>query len=83
MFGKRVREILLLILVSTATFLVLGEVSLRLYLRHRTFYDVEMARYAGSLKMDELLTHRYTIEESNEAYDALKSGETLRSVVTY
>jgi lysophospholipase L1-like esterase len=52
LFGKRVREILLLILISTATFLVLGEASLRLYLRHRTFYDVEMARYAGSLKMD-------------------------------
>jgi len=37
----------------------------------------------GSLKLDELLTHRYPIEEINEAYDALKSGETLRSVVTF
>ena len=38
---------------------------------------------SGSLKLDELLTHRYPIEEINEAYDALKSGETLRSVVTF
>jgi NDMA-dependent alcohol dehydrogenase len=37
----------------------------------------------GSLKLDELLTHRYPIEEINEAYDALQSGETLRSVVTF
>jgi len=38
---------------------------------------------SGDLKLDELLTHRYPIEEINEAYDALKSGETLRSVVTF
>ncbi len=38
---------------------------------------------AGSLKLDELLTRSYPIEEINEAYDALQSGETLRSVVTF
>ena len=38
---------------------------------------------AGSLKLDELLTRSYPIEEINQAYDALKSGETLRSVVTF
>lgn len=37
----------------------------------------------GGLKLDELLTHKYPIEEINEAYDALQSGETLRSVVTF
>jgi S-(hydroxymethyl)glutathione dehydrogenase/alcohol dehydrogenase len=37
----------------------------------------------GSLQLDELLTHKYPIEEINEAYDALQSGETLRSVVTF
>ena len=37
----------------------------------------------GSLKLDELLTRSYPIEEINQAYDALKSGETLRSVVTF
>ncbi|MGI9234381.1 MAG: zinc-binding dehydrogenase, partial [Woeseiaceae bacterium] len=37
----------------------------------------------GSLKLDELLTRSYPIEEINEAYDAMKAGETLRSVVTF
>ncbi|NQV93645.1 MAG: Zn-dependent alcohol dehydrogenase [Sphingomonadales bacterium] len=43
---------------------------------------IDMYR-SGGLKLDELLTHRFPIEEINEAYDALKSGETLRSVVTF
>ena len=43
---------------------------------------IELYR-AGRLKLDELLTHRYPIEEINEAYAALESGETLRSVVTF
>ena len=38
---------------------------------------------AGRLKLDELLTRSYPIEEINQAYDALESGETLRSVVTF
>ncbi len=38
---------------------------------------------AGSLKLDELLTRSYPIEDINQAYDALQSGETLRSVVTF
>ena len=38
---------------------------------------------AGGLKLDELLSRSYPIEEINQAYDALESGETLRSVVTF
>ncbi len=38
---------------------------------------------AGRLKLDELLTRSYPIEEINQAYEALESGETLRSVVTF
>ena len=38
---------------------------------------------AGQLKLDELLSRTYPIEEINEAYAALESGETLRSVVTF
>ncbi len=38
---------------------------------------------AGKLKLDELLTRTYPLEEINEAYDALKRGETARSVVTF
>lgn len=37
----------------------------------------------GDLKLDELLTRSYPIEEINEAYAAMESGETLRSVVTF
>ena len=39
--------------------------------------------HAGNLKLDELLTRTYPLEEINEAYAALQSGETLRSVVTF
>jgi len=38
---------------------------------------------AGRLKLDELLTRSYPIEDINEAYAALESGGTLRSVVTF
>ncbi len=38
---------------------------------------------AGSLKLDELLTRSYPLEEINEAYADLESGATLRSVVTF
>lgn len=37
----------------------------------------------GRLKLDELLSRTYPIEEINKAYDAMQSGETLRSVVTF
>ncbi|HXK26219.1 MAG TPA: SGNH/GDSL hydrolase family protein [Myxococcota bacterium] len=50
--GKRTREILLLVLVSTAMCLVAGELVLRAYLSRHTFYDVEMSRYARLLKVD-------------------------------
>jgi NDMA-dependent alcohol dehydrogenase len=38
---------------------------------------------AGKIKLDELLTHSYPLEEINEAYAALERGDTLRSVVTF
>jgi S-(hydroxymethyl)glutathione dehydrogenase/alcohol dehydrogenase len=38
---------------------------------------------AGRLKVDELLTRSWRIEEINEAYDALERGEVARSVVTF
>lgn len=37
----------------------------------------------GNLKLDELLTRSYPIEEINEAYAAMEAGDTLRSVVTF
>ena len=38
---------------------------------------------AGKLKLDELLTRTYPIEEINEAYAALERGEVARSIVTF
>lgn len=38
---------------------------------------------AGKLKLDELLTRSYPIEQINDAYAALERGEVARSVVTF
>ncbi len=35
------------------------------------------------LKIDELITRRYSLEQINEAYDALKNGEVNRSVIIF
>ncbi len=35
------------------------------------------------LKIDELITRRYKLEQINEAYEALKKGEVNRSVITF
>ena len=52
MSRTRARDWILLALISIVTFLVLGELAIRAYLTQRTFYDVEMSRYARSLKLD-------------------------------
>ena len=52
MTPTRGREIALLVSIPLVAFLVLAEVGLRLYLRNHIFYDVEMSRYARSLKVD-------------------------------
>jgi len=38
---------------------------------------------AGKLKLDELVTRSYPLEQINEAYAALERGEVARSVVTF
>lgn len=38
---------------------------------------------AGKLKLDELLTRTYPLEQINEAYEALERGEVARSVVLH
>ncbi len=52
MAASRPRELLLVVLVPLLLFLLLAEVGLRAYLSRRTFYDVEMSRYARALKID-------------------------------
>ncbi|MBX5465341.1 MAG: Zn-dependent alcohol dehydrogenase [Clostridia bacterium] len=36
---------------------------------------------AGRLKLDELISRRYRLEEANEAFDALRAGEVARGVL--
>ena len=52
MSARRPAEILFLLAVPLALFLLLSEIVLRVYLRNHIFYDVEMSRYALILKED-------------------------------
>ena len=52
MSARRFVEILFLIFVPLAVFLILSELVLRVYLSSHMFYDVEMSRYALALKVD-------------------------------
>jgi lysophospholipase L1-like esterase len=52
MSARRALEILFLLVVPLALFLLLSEGFLRIYLRSHIFYDVEMSRYARLLKLD-------------------------------
>jgi NDMA-dependent alcohol dehydrogenase len=38
---------------------------------------------AGKLKIDELITHRYGIDEVNEAFRALAAGELARGIIVF
>ena len=38
---------------------------------------------AGQLKLDELITKRYPLEEINEGYRAMREGENIRGVIVY
>ena len=38
---------------------------------------------AGRLKIDEMVTHEYGLDEINEAYDALERGENARAIIKF
>jgi S-(hydroxymethyl)glutathione dehydrogenase/alcohol dehydrogenase len=38
---------------------------------------------AGKLKLDELVSHSYRLEEINEAYAAMLGGEVARGVIVF
>ena len=49
---------------------------------------VDIPRYvdlylAGRIKLDELISRRYRLEEINQAFDALRAGEVARSVIVF
>jgi S-(hydroxymethyl)glutathione dehydrogenase/alcohol dehydrogenase len=37
----------------------------------------------GKLKLDELISRSYPLEEINDAFDALKRGEVARSIIKF
>jgi NDMA-dependent alcohol dehydrogenase len=37
----------------------------------------------GQLKLDELITRRYTLDQINEGYRAMRDGENIRGVIVY
>jgi NDMA-dependent alcohol dehydrogenase len=37
----------------------------------------------GQLKLDELITQRYSLDDVNEGYRAMREGENIRGVITY
>ena len=37
----------------------------------------------GSLKLDELITNRYPLDEINEGYQAMRDGTNIRGVIVY
>ena len=37
----------------------------------------------GQLKLDELITRRYPLEQINEGYEAMRNGENIRGVVVH
>jgi lysophospholipase L1-like esterase len=51
-WAKRAGELSVILLLSTIVFILVGEIFLRVYLARNIFYDVEMARYADTLKID-------------------------------
>ncbi len=38
---------------------------------------------AGQLKLDELVTRKYTLEQVNEGYEDLREGRNIRGVITH
>ena len=37
----------------------------------------------GRLKLDEIITQKYSLDQVNEGYDDLKAGVNIRGVITY
>jgi Zn-dependent alcohol dehydrogenase len=37
----------------------------------------------GRLKLDELITRRYTLDDINDGYDDMRAGRNLRGIIDY
>jgi S-(hydroxymethyl)glutathione dehydrogenase / alcohol dehydrogenase len=49
----------------------------------RDFPLLARAYLDGSLMLDELISRRIALEDVNDGFDALKRGETIRSVIMF
>ena len=38
---------------------------------------------AGKLKLDELITNTYTLDEINQGYDDMRNGKNIRGVIVF
>lgn len=38
---------------------------------------------SGELPIDDLITHRISLDQINEAFDTLKAGKTIRTVIQF
>lgn len=50
---------------------------------HRDFPMLARAYLDGRLKLDELISRRIGLDEINDGFDALRRGETIRSVILF
>jgi S-(hydroxymethyl)glutathione dehydrogenase/alcohol dehydrogenase len=37
----------------------------------------------GDIKVDELITHRFPLDEINQAFDVMHEGKSIRSVIDF
>ena len=37
----------------------------------------------GTLKLDELITNRYSLDQINDGYQAMRDGTNIRGVIVY
>jgi S-(hydroxymethyl)glutathione dehydrogenase/alcohol dehydrogenase len=50
---------------------------------HRDFPEMAAAYLAGDLKLDPLISRRIRLDEINDAFDALRLGEVVRTVIQF
>jgi S-(hydroxymethyl)glutathione dehydrogenase/alcohol dehydrogenase len=66
----------------------LGEKKLQGSLMGSNHFPVDMPRLvdmylAGKLKLDDMISRRIKLEEVNEAFDEMKTGQIARSVIVF
>jgi len=74
--------------VSISTTALLGEKVLRGSAYGSTRFPLDIPRIidlymAGRLKLDELITREYPLEDINDAFAAMKNGEVARSIIKF